>query len=185
MYPIGHVAICYLGAWLLARRSSNFAELTALAIGGIFPSVSNEVLKHVNIFGINHFWSHSPLLLIPLGLIGMVSLRTPFPFRRVPIYFALGLFSHLVADVVFDFPLIYFGSSVDENGPWLFPWQPFRIHYVGPGVDFLPWVLIIEGAILAWSVWLWRRWELAVYGLVVSASTVAWIYGGVQHYRLL
>ena len=175
MYPIGHVAISYFAAWLLARTRSTFAELAALTAGTLLPAASNITLFFINILGINHYWSHSPLLLVPLGLLGVASLRSRLPFRRVPLYFTLGVISHLVADVVFDFPLIYLSSSVDENGPWLFPWQPFRIHYVGPGVDFLPWVLIIEGVLLAWVVWLWRRWDLAVYGTIVSVVTVAWL----------
>jgi hypothetical protein len=175
MYPIGHIAISYIVAWLFARSYSTFVELAALTAGTLFPAASNKTLLYISVFGINHYWSHSPLLLVPLGLLGIVSLWTPFSFRRVPLYFVLGIFSHLVADVIFDFPLIYLSNSVDENGPWLFPWQPFRIHYLGQGVDFLPWVLIIEGAFLAWAVWMWRRWDLAVYGVIVSAVTITWL----------
>jgi hypothetical protein len=173
MYPIGEIAISYLAAWVFARRHLNAAELAALTAGTLFPAASNFALQHIIGFNISHFWSHSPLLLVPLGLLGISSLWTKFPFRRVPLIFALGVLIHLVLDFLVDFPLLYLSNDTDDvGGHWLYPWRPFLIRYNGPGFDFLPWVLIVEGVALLGILWLWKRLDLLVYGVVVTAVTI-------------
>jgi hypothetical protein len=176
MYPIGHVAFSYLLVRPLARNQPIFAEFAALTAGTLFPAASNVTLTYLDIFGINHFWSHSPLLLIPLGAVGVLSLLARWPYRRTPLFFTLGVVSHLINDILFDFPLIYFSNKVDDiGGPWFYPWRPFLIRYDGPGFEILPWELLLEGAFLLWMVWKWKRWDLAIYGAFVAAVTVAWL----------
>jgi hypothetical protein len=173
MYPIGHIAVSYLAAKPILRNQPTFTELAALTAGTLFPAASNIALTYVNVFGVHHFWSHSPLLLVPLGILGILCLQFQGSFRRAPIFFALGIASHLIVDLLFDFPLIYFSNDVDDiGGPWFFPWQPFLIRYEEPGFEIQPWELMLEGLFLAWIVWKWRRRDLAVYGVVVAAVTV-------------
>ena len=176
MYPIGHVAVSYLAAQSLGRRSLSFVELAALTAGTLFPAASNMGLQNANVFGINHTWSHSPLIPLVLILFGLVVLKTRFPLRRVPLIFAPGIASHLIIDILFDFPLILFSNRVDDiGGPWFYPWQPFLIRYEEPGFEIVAWELILEGLFLAWMVRRWRRWDLAAYSVIVAAITVGWL----------
>jgi hypothetical protein len=174
VYPIGHVAISYIVARPLLRSQPTVVEMAALTAGTLFPSASNITLQYINLFGIGHYWSHSPLLLLPLGILGVLALRTAFPFRRVPLIFALGMLSHLVLDFLFDFPLIYFSNDVDDvGGHWFYPWRPFLIRYNGPGFDILPWELMVEGVLLMGILLMWKRLDLVLYSAVVVAVTIA------------
>ena len=103
----------------------------------------------------------------------------PIPFRRVALFFALGVASHLVSDILFDFPLIYFANNVDDmGGVWFFPYQPFIIRYEEPGFNIQPWELLLEGAFLLWMFRMWKRWDLVVFGSVISIGTALWLVVG-------
>ncbi len=147
-------------------------EFTALTAGTVFPCASNVALKQWDFFGIHHFWSHSPLLLVPLAMLAIMAYPTPLILRRIPFFLALGFASHLVNDILFDFPLIYFSDGVDDiGGPWFFPWRPFLIRYDGPGFNIQPWEWILEGLFLVGMIWMWKKWYLAVFGVAVVAGT--------------
>ena len=179
MYPIGHVAFSYLVARPVVRKEPTMAEFAALAAGTVLPAVSNVAMQHLNFIGVNHFWSHSPLLLVPLGILGILAYTIPVPLRRVPLFFALGVASHLISDIIFDFPLIYLSDSVDDiGGPWFFPWRPILIRYRETGFDVQLWELILEGLFLLWALRIWRRWDTVLFGAIaLSGTMVGLLYG--------
>ena len=176
MLPPGHVAFAYLLAKPIIREHPKGVELAFLTLGPLFPAVSNVALKYFSEFGVNHFWSHSPLLLAPLLIVGLLSYGMRVPCHRAPFLLALGLASHLIGDMLFDFPLIYFSDRVDDiGGPWFYPWRPILIRYEEPGFNIQPWELLLEGIFLIWTLKLWARRDLLVYAGVVVIATLIWI----------
>ena len=176
MYPIGHVAFSYLLARPAIRRQPSVAEFGSLTAGSLLPAAGNVALKYLSIPGVTHSWSHSPLLLIPLGLLGALIYVIPFRFRWVPLLFAVGVASHLINDIIFAFPLLYLSNATDDvGGSWFFPWRLVLFRYNGPGFDIQPWELMLEGVFLLGTLWMWKRWDLVFYGSFVSVFTVVWL----------
>ena len=176
MYPPGHVAFAYLVAKPVFSKQLGVADLAALTCGSLFPAVSGVVLQSYPVFGISHFWGHSPLLIVPLLIVGFLMHWSKVPHHRVPLLFALGVASHLINDILFDFPLIYFSDRVDDmGGAWFYPWRPIIIRYEQPGFNIQPWELILEGVFLMWTLKLWARRDLWLYATGVVAATVIWI----------
>ena len=178
MYPPGHVAFSYLLARRVIRNQPTATEFAALTLGTLFPAASNVALQYLNVFGLNHFWSHSPVLLVPLVILGILAYGLHVPHRRVPLLFAFGVASHLINDMISDFPLLYFSDRVDDmGGPWFFPWRPIIIEgpQLEPGFEIQPWELIFEGVFLLWTLGLWSRRDLGLYSALVVGVTLVWI----------
>lgn len=177
MYPIGHVAFSYLLARPAIRRQPSVAELASLTAGAVFPAVSNVAIKNLGFLEFPNFWSHSPLLLIPFGLLGALVGIIPSKFRWVPLLFAVGVASHLVTDIIFDFPLIYLSNDVDDiGGPWFFPWRPFLFRYTQPGFDIQPWALMLEGMFFFGILQMRKRWDMVVVGVIAAVGTMIGIF---------
>ena len=175
MLPPGHLAFSYLAVRPVLRRHLTSIEFAVLTAGTLFPAVSNVILSEIGLFGLNNKWSHSPLMLGSLGLVCFLTYVKSVPCRNVFLLFVLGVASHLTADYLFDFPLLYFSSGTDDvGGWWLFPIARIAVTgpQLSPGFDILPWYLLIEMAVLFWSVWLWKRWDLPVYAVVIFLLTL-------------
>ena len=176
MYPPGHIAFAYLLAKPIVRNQPSVAELAALTCGSLFPAAGNMTLQNFHVFGISSGWAHSPLLLGPLLILGFLAYWMPIPYSRVPLLFALGFASHLVIDILFAFPLIYFSDSTDDvGGSWFYPWRPIIINYEKPGFNIQPWELILEGLFLLGTLRLWGRRDLWLYAAGVVVVTGIWI----------
>ena len=177
MFPPGHLAFSYLAARPVLGRNANFTELAALTCGTFLPAVSNLALQAFDIFGLHWKWSHSPLILAFLVLLCGLSYALRVPYRHVFLFFVFGVASHLIADYLFDFPLLYFSANTDDvGGWWLYPMKIITIRgpQLEPGWNILPWYLFFEGIVLASSVWRWKRRDLAIYSAIVFLVSLGW-----------
>ena len=158
MLPPGHLAFAYLLALAATRRTPGVAGVVALLLGALFPTLSNEGMKEVDV-GINHFWSHSPLVPAGLGVGALGLMRVQQRHLGAILgFFTLGLVSHLVGDFVTDFALLYLSHRVDDvGGSWLYPWRPIIVRepILLPGFRILWWQMAVEILFLAWSLWHW------------------------------
>ncbi|MCH7554270.1 MAG: hypothetical protein IIC82_09780 [Chloroflexi bacterium] len=152
------MAFAYLLALAATRRTPGVAGVVALLLGALFPTLSNEGMKEVDV-GINHFWSHSPLVPAALGVGALGLMRVQQRHLGAILgFFTLGLVSHLVADFVTDFALLYLSHRVDDiGGSWLYPWRPIIVRepILLPGFRILWWQLAVEIPLVAWSLWHW------------------------------
>lgn len=158
MFPPGHLAVSYLVAKPFFRNRPEVPELTSLTVGTLFPDISTAVLKLIDVVYIDSRWSHSPLVLLPLFALGIMACWTRVPRSRILVLFALGVASHLVVDILFDLPTLYFSDATnDVGGRWFYPWSPIIIEYRGSGLNIQPWELIMEGAFLVSVLFMWTK----------------------------
>ncbi|MFQ6029808.1 MAG: hypothetical protein ACE5Q6_20220 [Dehalococcoidia bacterium] len=147
-----------------------------MSLGTLLPAAGNVFLELAKFIPLNDKWTHSPLTLTILALMGLVAHRLKLTGYNLYLLAVLGVAFHLAADFLFDFPLLFFNASTDDiGGWWLYPFTRVTLYgpRLEPGIEILPWYLIIEGIFLAGAVYYWRRWELAGYGAVAMIVTLA------------
>ena len=185
MFPPGHLAVSYLAIRPVLRREPNFWEFAALSLGTLLPAAGNiflglaQSLLQYNDQGLlSDKWTHSPLTVAILALLGYVAHRANIPHHGLYLMAILGWAFHLGSDFFFDFALLYFNATTDDiGGWWLFPFTRVTLYgpRLEPGFEILPWYLIIEGLLVAGAALYWRKWVLAGYGMVAMIVTLAFI----------
>ena len=152
MFPMGHAAFAYLVYTRIARGPLTAIPLALLVAGAVFPTVVNESLQRWPVFSIHPLWSHSLVTLAAVWA-GWVLIRfaTSNVFTTYWFAFAVGLTTHLLSDIPFEFAHLYFSILTNEAGtPWLFPFDQITLKQprLEPGYFLLPWQLMAEGLAL-------------------------------------
>ncbi|MFC7214683.1 metal-dependent hydrolase [Saliphagus sp. GCM10025334] len=130
MWPLGHAALAYLlySLWTrrhLARVPSAVAVVCVL-VGSQFPDLIDKPLAwYVPVLPTGRSLAHSLLFVLPVSL-AVLAIASRYDRPTYAIAFAIGAFSHLLADTV---PALW---GAEEFGYLLWPVVPVEPYEEGP-----------------------------------------------------
>jgi hypothetical protein len=160
---IGHLPAGYvltkLGYWRFGRLIDSYRKFMFWGVfGSVAPDLDMFYFHLVDNGRIHHhkYFSHYPVLWLALVVIAAVLCLSKLTREKLGVHgliFAVAGFCHLILDTIVG-DIWWLAPFVDQ--PFAFAtvpalYKPWWLNF------FLHWSFLLEVAVIAWAVWLWRR----------------------------